>query len=261
MVLSAAHPPVGRIVLVHGAAHGAWCWARLTPELEELGYRVEAPDLPGLGEDLTPPAEVSFDSYVNRVAEILHGSPEPALLLGHSLGGTTISQAAEQVPEQVAKLVYLAAFLPRDGESVADAASANAASWVAARFGALAIRRGVGEDAHEFDPALVPEVFYNRCDPDVARWAAGRLRPQANAPVSARVHLSESRWGAIPKVYVKCTRDRALPPEVQQWFCDRVPSIRQRAMDSDHSPFLSNAPGLAALLHEEAQTPGGGAPG
>jgi pimeloyl-ACP methyl ester carboxylesterase len=201
---------------------------------------------------------VTFDRYVTRVTGILRRSPDPVLLVGHSLGGTTISQVAEQVPELVAKLVYLAAFLPCDGESAGDAVSAYttaspAGSGAASRSGAMSIRRDAGEHAHEFDPKLVPGFFYNQCDPDTARWAVCRLRPQANAPAGARVRLSAARWGSVPKVYVQCTRDHALPPDMQQWFCDRQPGVRRRVMDSDHSPFLSNAPALAALLHEEAK--------
>ncbi|HEY3881804.1 MAG TPA: alpha/beta fold hydrolase [Trebonia sp.] len=257
MVEGAGRWPVRRIVLVHGAGHGAWCWEHLTPELAVLGYQVQAPDLPGLGEDQTPPGAVTFDSYVTRVTGMLRSSPEPVVLVGHSLGGTTISQVAEEAPELVAKLVYLAAFLPCDGESAGDAVSATASATAGGkagpRSGALSISRNAGEHAHEFDAALAPDFFYNRCDPDTARWAACRLRPQANAPVAARVRLSASRWGAVPKVYVQCTQDRALPPDVQRSFCDRQPGVRRRVMDSDHSPFLSNVPALAALLHEEAQ--------
>jgi pimeloyl-ACP methyl ester carboxylesterase len=250
MILNTSSRPIRRIVLVHGAAHGAWCWARLMPLLEALGYQVQAPDLPGLGDDLTTPAAVTFEDYVNQVVEVLCSSPAPALLLGHSLGGTSISQAAEQVPERVAKLVYLAAFLPKDGESAGSTGFKDMP-----QSAARAMRESAVEGAHEFDPALAADVFYQCCDPDVAQWAVKRLRPQANAPVGATVHLSAQRWGAVAKVYILCAQDNALPPEYQQWLCERAPEVRQRAMDSDHSPFLSNPQGLAALLHEEAQLP------
>jgi pimeloyl-ACP methyl ester carboxylesterase len=248
--------PIRRIVLIHGASHGAWCWERVTPLLEALGYQVQAPDLPGLGDDPLPPAKVTFQNYVDRVAEVLLGSPAPALLVGHSLGGTSISQAAERVPEQVAKLVYLAAFLPRDGES-ADRTGFGEMPESAGR----AVRASPVDGAHEFDPALAAEVFYHQCDPDVAQWAVQHLRPQANAPVGATLRLSTERWGAIPKVYIRCAQDRALPPAFQQWLCDRMPEVRQRVMDSDHSPFLSDPAGLAALLDEEAQLPMVSGPG
>jgi pimeloyl-ACP methyl ester carboxylesterase len=256
MISNALPDPIRRIVLIHGASHGAWCWERLTPLLEAQGYQVQAPDLPGLGDDPMPPAKVTFENYVDRVAEVLLGSPAPALLVGHSLGGTSVSQAAERVPEQVAKLVYLAAFLPKDGES-AHGTGFGEMPESAAR----AMRASPVDGAHEFDPALAAEVFYHQCDPAVAQWAVRRLRPQADAPAGATLCLSTERWGAIPKVYVRCAQDRALPPAFQQWLCDRMPEVRQRVMDSDHSPFLSDPAGLAALLDEEAQLPAVSGPG
>ena len=161
----ASNPPIGRIVLVHGAAHGGWCWERLTPLLEQLGYQVQAPDLPGLGADPTPPAAVTFEDYVDRVAEVLRSSPAPAVLVGHSLGGITISQAAERAPEHVAKLIYLAAFLPQDGESAASTSFGEMPDSAA-----RAMRASSVEGAHEFDPALAAEVFYNTAIPT---WPSG----------------------------------------------------------------------------------------
>ena len=169
---------------------------------------------------------------------------------GASDGPRPFVQAAERVPERVAKLVYLAAFLPKDGESASQTAFRDMPESAA-----RAMRDSAVEGAHEFDPALAVEVFYNKCDPDVARWAVKHLRPQANRPVGAPVRLSAERWGAVPKVYVLCAQDKALPPEYQQWLCDRAPQVRQRVMDSDHSPFLSDPEGLAALLDEEARLP------
>lgn len=239
--------PIKRIVLVHGAGHGGWCWAHLIPLLTERGYRVAAPDLPGLGDDPTPPAEVTFAACVERVVEAISEGDDPVLLVGHSLGGAAVTQAAEDRPDLVAKLVYLTAFLPKDGESPLDLAAKSPS--------AQGLRDSAVEGAHEFNPDLAPDFLYNRCDPSLAGWAVERLRPQARAPVAAPVHLSDERWGSIPKVYVVCTDDHAIPPDVQELMCDRAADVRKRYLDSDHSPFLSQPPALASLLHEEAQAP------
>ncbi|MBA3793374.1 MAG: alpha/beta fold hydrolase [Rubrobacter sp.] len=103
-------------VLVHGGWNGGWCWEKVVPLLEETGHKVEAPDLPGLGDDRTPISEVSLQGYADRIAQVLDAQPEPVVLVGHSSGGTVISQTAEQRPDKVKLLVYLAAFLLRDGE-------------------------------------------------------------------------------------------------------------------------------------------------
>ena len=248
--MTAGRDPIERIVLIHGAGHGGWCWDHLIPYLHDQGYRVAAPDLPGLGADQTPPSNVTFDAYVGRVVETLAQENSPALLVGHSLGGAAVTQAAENRPDLVSKLLYLTAFLPQDGQSALDLAGRSPSTVDALRDSEL-------EGAHEFRPDRAPGLLYNRCAPDVARWAVEQLRPQAARPVAAPVHISSERWGSIPKVYVICTDDNALPQGVQEWMCHGAPDVRKRYLDSDHSPFLSQPATLAQLLHEEAKGPVG----
>jgi pimeloyl-ACP methyl ester carboxylesterase len=236
-----------RIVLVHGAAHGAWCWERVVPLLEAKGYEVATLDLPGLGDDPMLPKDVTFDAYVACVEAAVRSGPEPVLLLGHSMGGAPISQAAENAREQVGKLVYLAAIMPKDGESMLDFRLDDPDS------AARALRPSALEGAHDFDRAVAIEVFYHLCEPEVARAAALRLRPQASRPFEAKMHLTAGRWGAIAKTYVVCAQDRALPPAWQHRFCERAPEVKKHVMATDHSPFYSDAAGLAALIDEEAR--------
>ena len=83
-------------VLIHGAWHGAWCWDKLAPLLQDQGHTVIAPDMPAHGQDLMPISEVTLQSYANRVCEVVNQQTEPVILVGHSLGGISITQAAEQ---------------------------------------------------------------------------------------------------------------------------------------------------------------------
>src|SRR5690242_8929821 len=98
---------MSRFVLVHGAWHGAWCWDKVVPLLEIKGHSAHAIDLPGHGRDLTPTAEVTLERYVERVCQALVAEPEPAVLVGHSMSGMVITQAAERCPEHIQMLVYL----------------------------------------------------------------------------------------------------------------------------------------------------------
>ena len=117
-------------VLVHGAWHGGWCWYKVVSLLRQQGHTVLAPDLPAHGRDQTPINSVSMGSYAQRVADVMRTVGEPVILVGHSMGGFVISAAAEQQPESVAKLVYLAAFLLDDGQTFGDAASRDTGSTV-----------------------------------------------------------------------------------------------------------------------------------
>jgi len=92
-------------VFVHGACHGGWCWEKLTPLLRAMGHTTHAPDLPGLGKDHTPPASVTLADNVDKIARKLDTIDEPVILVGHSLGGVTISQLAEARRRKIKALV------------------------------------------------------------------------------------------------------------------------------------------------------------
>ena len=132
-----------RILLVHGAFGRAACWDRVAPELRSAGHCVEAIDLPGAGEDPTPIAEVTLDRYAQRVCEGLSDGP-PAVLVGHSMGGMVITQAAARCPSQIARLVYVAAFLPADGRSLLDITHLPEAAGDQVQANAAAINRIAG---------------------------------------------------------------------------------------------------------------------
>ncbi|QGZ93753.1 alpha/beta fold hydrolase [Terricaulis silvestris] len=240
-------PGINRIVLVHGAAHGAWCWEVLTPILMSYGHEVQTLDLPGLGDDATPPANVHLADYVERIVGILKSRDAPALLLGHSMGGVPVSQAAENAREHVARVVYLTAVSPQSGDSMG-----SLPLMEHPQSASRALRPSSIEGAVEFDPAMAEEVFYNRCTPDIVRRATARLRPQAAAPIREPVVLSHDRYGRIPKSYIVCTDDQAFPVSAQHWICDRSSIQRKRSIDSDHSPFFSAPHELAKIIHEEA---------
>jgi pimeloyl-ACP methyl ester carboxylesterase len=111
---------MARFVLVHGAFAGAWIWGPLMDRLKAAGHSVEAFDLPGLGDDHTPPSEVTLDSCAARLCEVLAAGSEPAIVVGNSMGGIIATQGAARCPEHVAALVYVSAFLPTDGQSLLD---------------------------------------------------------------------------------------------------------------------------------------------
>jgi pimeloyl-ACP methyl ester carboxylesterase len=102
---------VTTFALVHGGWHGAWCWERLTPFLQQAGHDVVTMDLPS--EDGT----ATFDTYADVVCAALTGCDD-VVLVGHSLGGNAVPLVAARRP--VRHLVYLCAMVPDPGRSVFD---------------------------------------------------------------------------------------------------------------------------------------------
>ncbi|GAA4414072.1 hypothetical protein GCM10023187_43090 [Nibrella viscosa] len=87
--------------------------------LEASGNKVFAPDLPGHGDDKTPVSMVIFDDYVDKIVNVANSQPGPVVLVGHSMAGVVIAQAAENLKKgKVEMLVFLDAFMPNNGDSV-----------------------------------------------------------------------------------------------------------------------------------------------
>jgi pimeloyl-ACP methyl ester carboxylesterase len=197
-------------VLVHGSWHGAWCWYKIVPRLQALGHRVEVPDLPSHGRDWTKPADVTLNSYVERVHAAIERCQEPVILVAHSRSGIVGSQVAECYPEDVATVVFLAAYLLRDGQSVLDLARRDRDSLTIPNL-------EVDPDGH-WD-MLRAEVFeqalYADCPPEDVALARLLLVPEPLTPTKTPIHTSEDRFGTVRRVYIELLEDRAVSPALQ----------------------------------------------
>jgi pimeloyl-ACP methyl ester carboxylesterase len=232
-------------VLIHGAWHGGWCWDRVRPRLEGAGHRVAAPDLPGHGADPTPTREVTLDKYAGRVCDVLDAQTEPVVLVGHSMGGMVITAAAERRPEKVRALVYLCAFLPGDGDTLMALAGGDSTSLVLPNL-EVSEERGL---ATVRDDGIAP-AFYGRCSASDVAWAKARLVPQALDPLNSPLHVTPGRAGRIPRDYVECLEDKAIPIALQRSMVASHPCRRVFTIQTDHSPFLSAVDELVECLQQ-----------
>jgi pimeloyl-ACP methyl ester carboxylesterase len=230
-------------VLIHGAWHGAWCWYKVIPRLETLGHTVIAPDLPSLGRDKTPANRVSLPTWRDFVCDILDAQTEPVILVGHSRGGIVISEVAEHRPDRIRTLVYLSAFLPRDGESLFDLAAHATDSEVPPN---MVMSEDKGSSTLRED--VVRSAFYGECSDEDVALARSLLQPEPTLPLATPVHLSEKNFGRVPRVYVACLRDRAVTPPLQKQMCAALPCKQVLTIDTDHSPFFSRPDELVAHL-------------
>jgi|HubBroStandDraft_4_1064222.scaffolds.fasta_scaffold168518_2 pimeloyl-ACP methyl ester carboxylesterase len=220
------------LVLVHGAWHGGWCWQRLTPHLERLGVFVRVVELPSVGAPARSAVDLSRDAATVR--SVIDSAPAPLVLCGHSYGGMVISQAAAGA-RSVARLVYLCAFMPAEGQSLVDIGEGELAPWI--------VRLGDGRTLPDLSRAS--ELFFGDCDAATQTWAVEQLRPQPPAPFEEPVPVPA--WRSIPSTYIVCTQDRAFPPELQrEVFAARASEVAE--LECSHSPFLSQPARLAELL-------------
>ncbi|WP_219837007.1 alpha/beta fold hydrolase [Paenibacillus sp. R14(2021)] len=223
-------------LLIHGAWHGAWCWEKIVPLLETAGHRVIAIDLPGHGEDQTPISEVTLDVYANRVVAAIDGLDEEVILVGHSMAGIVVSQAAEYRPNRIKSLVYLTAFLLQNGQNM------------------LVIppnpNMRVSEDGSTITvPAdKAKDTFYNNCLDEDITAAVSRLQVQATSPFVTPVSLTQQNFGQVPRYYIEGLRDHAIPIEMQRQMQAASPCKEVFTLDTDHSPFYSTPEQLCNIL-------------
>jgi pimeloyl-ACP methyl ester carboxylesterase len=236
---------MARFVLVHGAFAGAWIWGPLMDRLKAAGHSVEAFDLPGSGDDHTPVSKVTLDACAARLCEVLARSSEPAVLAGNSMGGVIATQGAARSPERVAALVYVAAFIPRDGQSLLDLTKLpeGADDQVQAN---ITIE---GEPPVAIMPAKASRhALYGSCTEEIAAWAIARQRPQPVAPFAAPVSIPSGALAGVDRYYVLCTRDRAIPPALQRRMISENACADVVELDTDHTPQLSMPDELARAL-------------
>jgi pimeloyl-ACP methyl ester carboxylesterase len=237
-----------RFVLVHGAFVGSWIWEPLAERLDELGHAADAPDLPGSGDDPTPADEVTLDAYARRICELLDARDEPSVLVANSMGGIVISEAAARRPEKVRRLIYVAAFLPRDGQSLVDLTRLPEGADDLVQATVIVS----GDPPVATLPKSTCRASNGDCSPEVMEWAVSRTGSQTVAPLTEPVSLNRE-FDRIPRTYVICTGDRIVPPSLQRRMVSDGQITDVIELEAGHHPQLSRIDELAGILHERAR--------
>jgi pimeloyl-ACP methyl ester carboxylesterase len=243
IISSSREAPMSTFVLVHGAWGGAWCWFKVIPLLQKGGHRVIALDLPSHGIDKRSTASVSLEAYVERVGEVLDACNEPVVLVGHSMGGIVISRAAELKPAKVAKLVYVAAFLLQDGQTLMETVQADTQGQALPNI----VLSEDQKSATVKEEALRPVFGADCTDADLA-LAGTLLVPQAVEPFTSPVRTSAGNWGTIPRIYIECVQDNAISIAMQRAMYAALPCQRVITMETSHMPMLAAPEALADHL-------------
>ena len=232
-------------VLVHGMSHGAWCWELVSERLVKNGHRVFARDLPGHGRRASEWRHASVQSYAHSVADAMaREGVRDAVLVGHSMGGIVIPKVAELVPARVGHLVFLAAVVLPSGTSLDQQfpLAARAIFTGGARAGGGAVQYPAAM-AHARWMGDLPAG-----DERLTR-ALALLTPQPLRPWRERVDMSQFNALAIPRTYIRCLRDAAIPPARAAEYAARL-GVTPIDLDSDHVPMLSHVDELVQVLEK-----------
>ena len=231
-------------VLVHGAWMGKFCWAEVASKLESAGHIVRTLDLPAHGDDPTPPNAMTLENYCNAVIQLI-GERTNVILVGHSMGGMLISAIAEAIPSQLKALVFVSAYLPRNGESLLQLSQEDEESHVGAYW-------RQDEPENNSPPWIAPEgiaeVFCADCSPQVQTMIKSHHRPEPLLPFVTPVMLTEGNYGSVPRYYVETLSDRAVSHQLQTLMLSRVNVTQRFQLPSSHSPFFSMPDRLVTCL-------------
>ncbi len=238
-------------VLIHGAWHDGSCWDGVAQELRAAGHDVHAPTLAGQGRGDVDRDVGHADAVASAAAFIEAGDLRDFVLVGHSYGGTVVSKLAEQMPERIRRLVYVNAFVLVDGESLNDATPPHYVELMEH----IAAERGDGTVVLPYP--IWREAFMNDADDALARDVyENRLSPQPVRTISDKLELKAFPTLELPRSFVNCTEDIALPPGELGWFPRfylRLGLCRLVQMPGGHETLFTNPTLLAQKLVEAAR--------
>jgi pimeloyl-ACP methyl ester carboxylesterase len=238
------------VILVHGAGHGAWSWSKITPLMQAKQIKTLVIDLPGRSNDTAKLFTHTFSDDVEAIKNMAGSVYGKVILVGHSSGGIAIAQAAELLgKDKVEKLIFLDAFMPKDGESVLDlvakATKNNNATNTTESTPIMLFSSNF--KAFQWNPANVAERFYHDCKKEDIAFANANLVWQSTASVQTPAQLSDSVYGSIPKYYILCTKANELD---KSSIANNVPVKKLFKLSSSHSPFFSMPEKLVEVIQE-----------
>jgi pimeloyl-ACP methyl ester carboxylesterase len=229
-------------VLVHGAWHGGWCWRRVADLLEARGHKVYAPTLTGVGDRAhLLDAKTDLTIHIADIVNLMKWERLTDIVLcGHSYAGFVVSGVAEQAADTIASIVFLDAFLPKDGERMVDVTSPHSRAIMEPL-----IAKG------EMIMAPIPAAVFRVNEQDRA-WVDRLCTPHPLASMAEPIRLTGARDCIAKKTFIRAT---AYPSPSFDAALERArsdPSWRHYALPCGHDVMLDMPERLAKILLEVA---------
>jgi pimeloyl-ACP methyl ester carboxylesterase len=216
-------------------SHGAWCWDAVRARLIARGHHALAVDLPGHGPRAAERHRASLATYARAVADAMaQAGVHDAVLVGHSMAGAVVPGVAALVPSRIARVVFLAAVVLEHGGRLRDVTAPATRRMMAGLAAA-------GGGAVQYPAVIEWQRWMTDLpagDPRLAT-AFARLTPQPWRPWQEPVDMRAFHRLRLPRTYVRCLRDQAIPPERAALFAARL-GVVPIDLDCDHGPMISN---------------------
>jgi len=238
---------VSLFVLIHGSWHDGSAWAEVIKQLEGRGHQAFGPTIVGHGKGVEK--AVNHGQCTQSIVDfIVQKDLNDIILLGHSFGGTIIQKVAEAIPERIKRLIFLNAFILKDGCSLMEELPPE----TKANYEAMAASSG---DFTTSLPFMVwREVFINDADFELAEKTYEMLSPEPFQPSIDKLDLKKFYTLEIPRSFLHSTEDIALIINSQgasDWHpkvSTRLGLFRYVQMPGSHEVLFSNPTGLAEKI-------------
>lgn len=222
-------------VLVHGAWQDEHSWDAVRPLIEKAGNKVVTVNLPGHGADNTPIAEISLQRYVDAVVSKINEEKNPVILVGHSMGGLVVSEVAEKIPSKIKYLVYVAAYLPKNGDDLTSLSKQDAVSKIGPNL----------EFSQDYSTATIKkdvlvEAFCADCSQQQQEQLLKNHKGEPTKPLGEKAVLTPDNFGKVDKYYIETTKDFAVGTPLQEKMVADNGSVKKTIkMETSHLPFLA----------------------
>ena len=228
------------IVLAHGAWSAAWAWKKMRPLFRSAGHEFFSPTYTGLGEraHLARP-DIDLSTHIQDVLAVLEVEDlKDVTLLGHSYGGMVAPGVADKAADRIARVIYIDAFAPRDGQSLFDLLGPK---------GEANMRAGAEKDGDGWKiPPINPPTDTS---PEDLAWTGPRRRPQPIKTFEQKIKLTRTTFPPRHYIYAK----KNGPGDVFRQFGERArsePGWKHYEIDASHNPNITCPDALMKLLSE-----------
>jgi pimeloyl-ACP methyl ester carboxylesterase len=227
-------------LLIHGAMRGAWLWDKLMPLLMKGGGNPIAIDLPGHGYRTAEASFTTMSTYINDVIQFIRKENlKDLVLVGHSMSGIVISKVAEEIPDRIKHLVYLAAVVPRNNEALIDLLTKERQET---------LRKLQGKARELFGPLeTLRPMYFTDLEGEEKESYLRQLTPQPLAPFFEKIQFKKFPKIPVPKTYILGLKDKSLPPDLTRRFAERL-EVTPVEIDAGHDLMVSRPGEVAKAL-------------